>query len=245
MGHSDVDEIVDLARFAEEAGVDGIQLSPPYYYPCTLEDFNRTLTELFTATHRVPVQVYNTPWEYNPPTGAMDLNTDTLRGLVETWPRLLLLKWATNAGPLAYQQMVNDFSDRLAIIDNSDQWVTNYLLGGTGFITHFANVWPEWNVKVHRLLKAQEYRQAQTEISRVYWPWISFRGKIFQRTALESPVVKAALDLLEGRTGGPVAKPNRRLNDEEMEELRTMLQKIGVPNVKPRKEISSDKTIQV
>ena len=30
----------------------------------------------------------------------------------------------------------------------------NYMLGGTGFITHFANVWPEWNVKVHRMLKA-------------------------------------------------------------------------------------------
>ena len=32
--------------------------------------------------------------------------------------------------------------------------VLNYMLGGTGFITHFANVWPEWNVKVHRMLKA-------------------------------------------------------------------------------------------
>ena len=34
------------------------------------------------------------------------------------------------------------FSDRLSIVDNADLMVLNYMLGGTSFVSHFANIWP-------------------------------------------------------------------------------------------------------
>merc|ERR1711907_65957 len=101
----------------------------------------------------------------------MDLNLENLQKLGEQWPRLVALKWATDMGSSNYQHVVHGMSDRLAIIDNAGEWVMNYMLGGTGFISHFANVWPEWNVKVHRMLKAGQYKEAQEEIATVYWPW--------------------------------------------------------------------------
>lgn len=162
----------------------------------------------------------------------MDLNLDALQILADQWTRVVALKWATTDSS-NYQHVVHGMSDRLAIIDNAGLQTMNYILGGTGFITHFANVWPEWNVKVHRMLKAGQYKEAQEEISTVYWPWSSFRGKIFGRTALESPVVKAALDLL-GRPGGAVARPNRKLTESELDELYGILKKAGVPGLKPR-----------
>lgn len=232
--HSDVTDIIALAKFAESVGADAVQVSPPYYYPCSLEDFNTTLRLIFEATKSIPLMVYNTPWEYNPPSGSsMDLNLEALQTLAKQWPRLVALKWATNGDSNNYQHVVHGMSDRLAIIDNADLQVMNYILGGTGFITHFANVWPEWNIKVHRMMKSGQFKEAQEEIATVYWPWSTFRGKIFGRTALESPVVKAALDLL-GRPGGAVARPNRKLTEAELDELYAILKTAGVPGLKPR-----------
>ena len=52
-----------------------------------------------------------------------------------------------------------------------------------------------------------------------------------KRTGAESPVVKAALELC-GRPGGPSRLPNRSLDSEEREELRQLLARIGVPDLK-------------
>lgn len=231
--HSNVDDIMELARYSEETGCDAVQVSAPYYYPSSLEDFNRTIAFIHEVTKNIPILVYNTPWEYNPPTNsAMDLSLEDIEYLANTWPRFLLLKWATNGDVHKYQKVISSLKSRLAIIDNTDIFPTTYMLGGTGFISHFANIWPEWNVKVHRMLKASQYKEAEAEIERAYWPWVEFFSKICTTTSGEGGPGKGALDLLEGRFGGPVAKPSRVLNNEESAELLAILQKIGVPGLK-------------
>lgn len=230
--NSDVAEMVELARYAEEAGADAVQVSPPFYYPCTLEDFNRTLTRVMAATKKCDILIYNTPWEYNPSQGtAMDLQYEDIVMLANAWPRFVLLKWASTSNR-NFQKVVTKFRDRLAIIDNYGMWPTTYMQGGTGMISHFANVWPEWNVMIHKMLKAGKYEEAHGLISTIYWPWYEFRAKMGGRTAVESVPVKGALDLLEGRIGGPAAEPSRKLNQEEIAELKALLKKIGVPGVK-------------
>ena len=79
--------------------------------------------------------------------------------------------------------------------------------------------------------QAADYDAAQQRITAVNWPWYDFRAKMGKRTGAESPVVKAALELC-GRPGGPSCLPNRSLNEEEREELRQLLARIGVPDLK-------------
>ena len=43
------------------------------------------------------------------------------------------------------------------------------VLGGTGFITHLATVWPEHDISVWQLLQAGDYRAAQQKIMK-YMP---------------------------------------------------------------------------
>ena len=106
----------------------------------------------------------------------------------------------------------------------------NHMLGGTGFITHLATIWPECDLGIWRQLEAGDYRGAQDQIAATVWPWHDFRGKMARRTSGEAPPVRAALELV-GRPGGPSRLPSRALNEEERNELKLLLQTIGVPNV--------------
>jgi dihydrodipicolinate synthase/N-acetylneuraminate lyase len=168
--------------------------------------------------------VYNTPWE------GFDMSLDLVDQLAKL-PRCAALKWSTNAGVLAYQRGVARFSDRMAVVDNQGLHIVNHLLGGTGYVTHLATVWPEAELSIWRQLEAQDYRGAQHRIMETVWPWLEIHGELWKVTGAESPTVKAALDLC-GRPGGPSRLTSRAATDAEREALREVLRGIGVPNLR-------------
>jgi len=144
--------------------------------------------------------------------------------------RVVSLKWSTPDGGRTYAKGVANFADRLAVVDNQGLQVLTHMLGGTGYITHLATVWPEHDLSLWDRMGAGDYVGAMGEFQSVNWPWLDFRGKIGTRTGGESNTVKAALEL-RGRPGGPCRLPTRALNDEERAELRELLTRIGVPDI--------------
>lgn len=220
---TNANRVIEMARWAEHVGAVGVQVSAGYYYESTDEDCLRLFHAVHDATDQLALMIYNTPWEgYN-------MSLDQVARLAEL-PRCVSLKWSTSEGSAAYLRGVARFADQLAVVDNQGLHVMNRLLGGTGYITHLATVWPEHDLEVWRLLESGDYHAAQTKITAANWPWSDFRGKMWKRTGAESPVVKAALELC-GRPGGPSRLPNRSLTDEERNALRQLLIRIGVPNV--------------
>ena len=218
-----VDAVIEMARWAEEIGAEGVQVSAGYYYESSDEDCLRLFQAVHDATRHIAIMIYNTPWEgYN-----MSLEqVERLAGM----ERCVALKWSTSGGSGVYLRGIARFADRLAVVDNQGLHVMNHLIGGTGYITHLATIWPEHDLEVWRLMEAGDYRGAQQMITAVNWPWADFRAKMWKRTGAESPVVKAALELC-GRPGGPGRLPTRSLDDEERAELRELLAHIGVPDL--------------
>lgn len=225
VGAQDTDPSVsiEMARWSEEIGAIGIQMSPGYYYASSDEDCLRFVDAVHSATSDAVIMLYNTHWE------GYSMSLDQLERLAE-FPRCQGLKWSTPVGGSSYLRGIDQFADRMAVVDNQGLQVMNHLLGGTGYITHLATIWPEHDLQVWNLLEAGDYSTAQELISRVNWPWSTFRGTMWNRTAAESPVVKAALELC-GRPGGPCQLPTRSLNDQERAELHDILQHIGVPTL--------------
>ena len=218
---TNVNVMVEMAQWADEIGAYGIQMSPGYYYKSMDAECLRVFETVHNATSNIALMIYNTPWEgYN-------MSLDQIARLVE-FPRCVGLKWQTSDGVSAYMRGVTRFADSLAVVCNSGLHVMNHILGGTGYITHLATVWPEHELEVWRLLEARDYESAQKKITATNWLWSDFRRKMWNSSRAESPVVKAALDIC-GRPGGSSRIPTRALNEQECAELKRLLTHIGVP----------------
>ena len=213
----------EIARVAEDIGAYAIQLSPPYYYSPSDEDVLRLFRKVNALLKKCGIMVYNTFWEgYNLPFEVLDQ-------LVHL-DHVVSLKWSTPGGGSDFMRGVERYGEQIAIIDNAGMWPLTSMLGGSGFITHLATVWPEHDLQIYALTQAGEYRKAMDSVRAINWPWEQFRGEIASRTSGEAPVVKCALELC-GRRGGPVRPPSRDLTEEERSALRRVLAKIGAPVV--------------
>ena len=214
---------LELAQFADEIGAYGIQLAPPYYYHPSDDDILRWFRAVHDATERIAFMVYNTWWHgYN-------MSLEMVDRLAEL-ERVVSLKWSTPNGGRTYAKGVAQFADRLAVVDNQGLQVLTHMLGGTGYITHLATVWPEHDLSLWDKMESGDYMTALSEFQQINWPWLDFRAKMGGSTGGESNTVKAALEL-RGRPGGPCKPPTRALNDAERAELREILINIGVPDV--------------
>lgn len=216
---------VALAKWAEEIGAYGIQLSPTYYYPANPETTWRVFEAVHDATRRVVIMIYNTHWE------GYDMPLDLVARLAEL-PRCRSLKWSTPEGG-KYTTGVSRFAGQLAVVDNQGMYVMNHLLGGVGFITHLCTVWPEHELSIWDLLEARDYVAAQKKVTEVTYVWNDIYGRMCLAAGAEGPGVKAALDLC-GRRGGPSRLPVRALNDAERKEFRAALIRMGVPGAGER-----------
>ena len=211
---------VDLAKHAMDIGADGIQASPPFYYHSTAGD----VYEFFKTIDSVglPIMVYNTFWE------GFDIKTDLLGKLIDL-ENIVCIKWSSPS-MVEFKKGFRLYRDRASFIDNSASPMLASLLGARGFISHEANFWPEHELELFATLEAGDYRGARDTIEKLNWPFYDFRVKIGSRKGGESHVIKAAMDLA-GLVGGPTRPPTSPLNEAEIQELRGILARGGLPGL--------------
>jgi 4-hydroxy-tetrahydrodipicolinate synthase len=214
---------LELAQVADDIEAYAIQVSPPYYYHPSDEDVLRLFRKVDSGLKQCGIMVYNTYWEgYNLPFELIDQLVDL--------DHVVSLKYATPGGGSDFMAGVARYGGKIAVIDNAGMWPVTSMLGGSGFITHLATVWPEHELQIYALTQAGEYKKAMESMRATNWLWEQFRGRIAHETSGEAPVVKCALELC-GRPGGPARPPSRALNEEERADLRKVLAKIGAPVV--------------
>ena len=211
---------LELAEYAASIGADAVQISPPYYFTPSDEDILRVFTT-FSNEIKIGIMIYNTPWE------GKNISLDLLGELIKL-PNVVAVKWAAPTLH-EYRMGLVLYSDQVAMINNMATAVWSMMLGCTGFITHLANVWPPHEVETYNLIKAGKLIEALDKQKRLWLPWYNFRAKMGKRTAGESSVVKAALEIIGQPPAGPVRPPARELRPEEKEELREILARGGVP----------------
>ena len=92
--HTDMREVIELAKAAEDAGIDGLQVGVPYYYPASADDLFRVVEAAGKASS-LPLMIYSTWWE-----GGLDIDGALLLRLAEL-PHVEAVKWsAPTARPL-------------------------------------------------------------------------------------------------------------------------------------------------
>ena len=217
-------ELIRLAKAAERVGAEFIQVSCPFYFTHTEEDFFEYVAAAAGAAD-IGIIIYNTFWT----SAAVSLK------LVERLadiPNVVGLKWATpRTDAMEFEDVVSSFAERLCIIDNPLQFATSHMLGARAFEVHLCNYWPEWGIKLIDNLAAGRHDEAQrdlvTEAMPFYKLWVEIEKTY---TSGDGYLDKLCMELV-GLDSSRCRPPTRDVRPLYRERTRQMLLATGVPNV--------------
>ena len=218
-------ELRRLARAARDLGADYIQVSCPFYFQHSEEDFYEYAAAAAEASD-VGIIVYNTFWT------STGVSTAMVGKLAEI-PNVVGLKWATpHPGWMTFEQVVQAFSPRFSVIDNQMHFVASHMLGARGFEVHVCNYWPEWGAHLIEQLDRKNYLQVQDVLSQAAQPFMKLWMKIEQEyTGGDGYLDKLCLELV-GLPSSRCRPPTRDVRKRYREEARQMLIEAGVPRVR-------------
>ena len=217
-------ELRRLARAARELGADYIQVSCPYYFRHSEDDFYEYVAAAADASD-IGIIVYNTFWTS---TGV----TLGLVGKLAEIPNVVGLKWATPfPGWMTFEQVVEAYGRRFSVIDNQMHFVTSHMLGARGFEVHVCNYWPEWGVQLVEQLNRKDYPRVQAMLTRTAQPFMKLWSQIEQEyTSGDGYLDKLCMELV-GLPSSRCRPPTRDVRERYREDARRMLLQAGVPRV--------------
>jgi dihydrodipicolinate synthase/N-acetylneuraminate lyase len=218
-------ELVRLAKAAKQIGAEYIQVSPPFYFAHTEDDFYEYVMAAAEAAD-IGLIIYNTFWT------SYGVSTKMVNKLMDV-PNVIGLKWAMpDMGNMEFEQVFSTYASRFSIIDNQMRFVTSHMLGGHGIEVHVANYWPQWGVRIWNLLQNHQYIEAQKELVTVAMPFMSLWVEMEQYTSGDGYLDKLCMELV-GLDSSRCRPPTRDIREQYRERARQMLIKAGVPNVLP------------
>ena len=217
--------VLELARFAESIGADGIQVGPPYYYPPSSDDIF-ALFQAISDAAAIPMVVYNTWW-----TGTnADLGYDRIAKLLDL-ANVGALKWSS-PDAFVFEGVLDSFSDKVAIIDNQLCEILSHMMGAVGFVSHPPLAWPEYGLRLWSSLEESRYADSLEMLMRFRNPYYRLFFQAYEYSGSEGHFDKAILELVGEHAGLP-RPPGRPLPPKLVEAIRQMLLDAGVPGVQP------------
>ena len=127
---------------------------------------------------------------------------ETLERMTD-FERVVGVKWNPGAG--GDYEAVYRLADVFNIIDNTGQPVRSHRLGGRGFITLTADLYPPFDLHVWELMESGDYEAAEAEWDRVNDPLAEFEARLVEKSGGQGRTKKALMDAM-GRSFG-VAPP--------------------------------------
>jgi len=221
--HTDTRTVIKLVHYAEEAGLDGVMISPPYYWK---PDERMVLThyKAIAKETSLGIMVYNN-WFAS----QLDIPVDLMVKLVEEVPNIVALKDNCNViSKLA--KMIEVLGNRISIVNGSGEPHEPYaaLMGARGFVTGEACVIPKTCVAIYEAEEKKDWDKAKELLkkSSVVWNYLLSGNHIADYIVR----VKAALNIL-GLPGGIPRLPLLPASEEEKRELERLLNKFELPEL--------------
>ncbi len=194
--------VIELTMYAEDAGVDGALIVPPFYSKIDEEEVYEHFRAIDEAVN-IPIMVYNNPW-----TSKIDIPPEGLARLAEL-DNIQYVK--ESSGDITRIPRILNLTDgKMAVFCGSDNLaLESFFMGATGFICVAANICPKHMSKLYEDANFKwDYDKAKALYSAVL-PLCNFlegSGK-FTQTA------KYGLEYF-GRKAGPPRKPFLPLSEE-------------------------------
>ncbi len=219
-------ELRRLAKAAAGLGAEFIQVSCPFYFLHTEEDFFEYIAEAAAAAD-IGIIVYNTFWT------SAAVSFRLIERVIEI-PNVVGLKWACpRTDAMEFEDVVSTFADRLTIIDNHLMFAMSAMLGARAFEVHLCNYWPEWGIRLIDAVEAGRWQEIQLMLVREAMPFYKLWVEIEKTfTSGDGYLDKLCMELV-GLSSSRCRPPTRDVRDLYREPCRAMMLETGVPGVLP------------
>jgi len=236
VSQASAERTIELAKYAEEVGVDCGMIVLPYYHPASKEGMYQYLKTVAYAV-KIGIMIYN-----NADVSGTLIPPDLMARIAKIENIIALKDNATNAA---------DYASKALSIGPEDMVLLNGLgeihyIGSAaygykyrGFINYIGNFAPATSYAIYETVEAGDFKKALEALRKQMPVWsliakfnkrresISVIPECLRTNYMYMSVGKAAMDLC-GLHGGPLKLPMENLTDEEKQELKAGLKEMGV-----------------
>lgn len=212
-GSNDTAHAIELSKYAEEVGADGLLIVAPYYNKTTQHGLYLHAKAIAESV-KIPIVLYNVPGR----TGGLAFSIDTLKKLAAI-DNINAIKEAS--GDIAFMAQIAAETDLNIYAGNDDMIVPCMSLGGKGVISVLANICPE---DTHNM--CAKYLDGDVEGScELFLKYMDLIKALFIEV---NPIpVKTAMNLM-GFHAGCFRMPLCEMMPENLTKLETCLKKHGL-----------------
>lgn len=222
-------ELVKLVKIAKDYGYDFLQVSCPFYFKHTEEDFIEYIKTASIAAEGGPgIILYNTFWTSTSVSNQLIERLKDLQNIVG-------LKWATpRTDAMEFEDVTSTYSGRFTIIDNNLFFPYSAMssLNAKAFEVHMCNFWPEWGAKLIKEVKNKNFeeiaRMMVEEAMPFYKLWVEIENNF---TSGDGYLDKLCMELV-GLPSSRCRPPTRDMRDQYREKTLQYMKKIKVPHLK-------------
>lgn len=207
-------DVLVLAKFADEIGADGIAVVPPFYY--TLDD--DTLEQFFSSvaeTVKCPIYLYNIPSNTK-----NAISATLFIKLADRFPHIVGMKESSMDFGNFYELIRLGKSEHIKLMGNDAQILPALTVGGSGAVSAGATSIPEPYVALYEAFKKGDMEEARK--------WQAVCAEI-KKMLLKSFPIGSHKKVLEfrGIINGTVSAPLRQMTEKEADEIKTKMKELG------------------
>lgn len=219
-------ELCRLVKSAQDLGADFVQISPPFYFEHTEDDFYEFVQSAAEAAPEIGIIIYNTFWTSG------NVSTDLVDRLAKI-PNVIGLKWATpRSDSMEFETVCSRFNDRFTIIDNNLLFAISFMMGARAIEMHPCNYWPEFGIKMLEDLREGRYENVQKDMIEKVMPFYKLWTLIESEfTSGDGYLDKLCMELV-GLPSSRCRPPTRDIRNHYRIKTVEMMKKSGVPGLK-------------
>ena len=206
---------IELAKHAEDLGVDALAAIPPLYYKLPEHAIEKYWTDIVQATDK-DFFIYNIP-----ATTGYELSPDVFKRMLEH-PQVKGVK--NSSAPVQDIYLLREAQTRDTIIFNGvdEQYIGGRMMGADGGIGSTYGVMPKLYLKLEETFKNREIKLAQdiqATINQIIFKILECEGNLYD-------VMKEVLIIREGITVGSVRNPLPRITADDRITIEKIAEKI-------------------
>lgn len=212
-------EAIELARYAEKIGAQGLMNLAPFYWKPEPEAIYNHFRSLNDAT-AIPILVYNNMY-----VNQVDIDLELLTRICEL-EHIAAIKECTPSFE-KLEQVVRLLGDKVEVINGRGELNEpyGYLMGTRGYVSIIANYAPKLTVELHRLALAGQYQEFFELKARTAMPMLDYIGKL--PPSHEAIVIKKIEEMLGIIKCAAVRAPYVALSEAICADIKALLEKTG------------------